>query len=65
MAKVHDEITEELRESIAKQQMFFVATAPLAADQNVNCSPKGADSFRVLGPTRVGLYRIYGEWCAD
>ena len=32
MAKVHDEITEELRESIAKQQMFFVATAPLTAD---------------------------------
>ena len=30
--------------------MFFVATAPRALDGHVNVSPKGGDSFRVLGP---------------
>jgi hypothetical protein len=33
--------------------MFFVATAPLAGDGLVNCSPKGLDSFRVLGPRQI------------
>src|SRR6476469_10686545 len=28
--------------------MFFVATAPLAADGHVNVSPRGHDSFSVL-----------------
>ena len=33
--------------------MFFVATAPLAADGRVNLSPKGADSLRVIDPQTV------------
>ena len=33
--------------------MFFVATAPSALDGHVNVSPKGGDSFRVLGPLEV------------
>jgi predicted pyridoxine 5'-phosphate oxidase superfamily flavin-nucleotide-binding protein len=36
---------------IDAQQMFFVATA--ATNGNVNLSPKGMDSLRVLGPNRV------------
>jgi hypothetical protein len=34
--------------------LFFVATAPLAADGMLNCSPKGMDTFRILGPREVG-----------
>lgn len=53
MAKVFDCITDELQKFIAKQQMFFVATAPLSATGHVNVSPKGLDSLRILSPNRV------------
>jgi hypothetical protein len=33
--------------------VFFVATAPGALEGYVNVSPKGGDSFRVLGPLEV------------
>jgi hypothetical protein len=49
MAKVFDCIDEHLQRWIAAQQMFFVASAPLAADGHVNVSPKGPiDTLRVL-----------------
>lgn len=51
MAQFYDSITPELERFIARQHMFFVATA--AQDGRVNVSPKGLDSFRVLGPNRV------------
>ncbi len=51
MGKLYDRITPELVDFVAAQRMFFVATA--AADGRVNVSPKGLDSFRVLGPNRV------------
>jgi hypothetical protein len=55
------ELNDELRAFMADQQMFFVATAPLAADGHVNISPKGLDSFRVLGPNRVGYLDMPGS----
>lgn len=61
MAKLHDDIEDDLREWIGKQQMFFVATAPLSGDGHVNCSPKGTDSFRVLGPKQVGYLDYTGS----
>jgi hypothetical protein len=53
MAKTYASIDATLGEWIAKQPMFFVATAPLAADGHVNCSPKGGDTLRVLGHREV------------
>ena len=50
MGKVHEGIGPSLAEWISAQRMFFVATAPLAAHGLINCSPKGMDSFRILGP---------------
>ncbi len=41
--------------------MFFVASAPLAADGHVNVSPKGLDTFRVLGPERVTYLDLTGS----
>ncbi|MBE0689754.1 MAG: pyridoxamine 5'-phosphate oxidase family protein, partial [Anaerolineae bacterium] len=38
MAKFYDSINDELRTFIEAQQMFFVATAPLAAEGHVNLS---------------------------
>jgi len=43
------------------QKMFFVATAPLAANGHVNVSPKGLDSLRVLSPTRVAYLDLVGS----
>ena len=50
MGKDYQEIDERLAAWIGRQQMFFVATAPRADDGLVNCSPKGLDSLRILGP---------------
>ena len=50
MSKQHESITPEMSAWIAEQRTFFVATAPTALDGHVNVSPKGGDSFRVLGP---------------
>ena len=48
MAKFYDRITEAMREFIAQQHIYFVATAPLSAEGHVNMSPKGHESFRVV-----------------
>lgn len=61
MAKVFDSITNDLQRFIEAQQMFFVATAPLAADGHINLSPKGLDSFRVLSPNRVAYLDVTGS----
>ena len=50
MSARHENITPEISAWIRGQKIFFVATAPLAADGHINLSPKGSDSFRVLGP---------------
>jgi hypothetical protein len=62
MARVYDEITDHLRGWVARQSMFFVATAPLAGDGHVNVSPKGPiGSLRVLDPHRVAYLDIGGS----
>ncbi|HEV2147442.1 MAG TPA: pyridoxamine 5'-phosphate oxidase family protein [Longimicrobiaceae bacterium] len=61
MAKLFDEITPELRDFIARQPLFFVATAPLAEAGHVNLSPKGLDTFRVLGPRSVAYLDLTGS----
>src|SRR5207244_9389377 len=54
MAKVFDCIDERLEHWIAAQQMFFVATAPLASDGHVNVSAKvPIETLQVLGPPPV------------
>lgn len=61
MGKLYDEIDARLRRFIEEQQMFFVATAPLAADGHVNLSPKGLDTFAVLGPREVAYLDLTGS----
>jgi hypothetical protein len=49
VAKVYDGIDADMAAWIARQPLFFVATAPLAADGLVNLSPKGeTGTFRVV-----------------
>lgn len=53
MGKEFPEIDERIQRWIERQRMFFVATAPLAGDGHINCSPKGLDALRVLGPRQM------------
>lgn len=55
------EIDETLKKFIEAQPMFFVATAPLAAEGHLNLSPKGLDSFRILGPRQVAYLDLTGS----
>lgn len=61
MGKSYAELDDGLREFIGRQHVFFVATAPLASEGHVNLSPKGLDTFRVLGPTRVAYLDLTGS----
>lgn len=61
MGKLYEEITPQLAEWLERQHMFFVATAPLSRDGLVNCSPKGLDAFRVLGPRDVAYLDLVGS----
>jgi hypothetical protein len=61
MARTHDVLDDKLVEWIGKQPVFFVATAPSGSQGHVNLSPKGYDSFRVLGPTRVAYLDLTGS----
>lgn len=61
MAKVFDSITQELRNFIAQQHIFFVGSAPLSATGHINLSPKGLDSFRILSPHQVAYLDLTGS----
>ena len=59
MGKQYNELTEAHIRFIAEQKIFFVGTA--TADSRVNVSPKGMDSFRVLGPSRAIWLNLTGS----
>ncbi|EJF58546.1 hypothetical protein BD309DRAFT_929263 [Dichomitus squalens] len=62
MGKFYDEIPPELIPWLLKQELFWVATAPLSPEQHINVSPKGVrDSFHVLSPTRVWYQDLTGS----
>jgi hypothetical protein len=61
MGKLYGEIDERLRAFIEAQHLFFVATAPSGASGHVNLSPKGLDTFRILGPRQVGYLDYVGS----
>jgi hypothetical protein len=61
MGKQFEEITSELAEWLQEQRVFFVATAPLSADGLINCSPKGMDTFRIVGPRDVAYLDLTGS----
>ncbi len=61
MARVYDELDDRLSAFLRRQHVFFVATAPLAADGLVNLSPKGLDTFDILGARRVAYLDLTGS----
>ncbi|APW59497.1 pyridoxamine 5'-phosphate oxidase family protein [Paludisphaera borealis] len=61
MGKVYDEIDAGLEAFIGKQHLFFVGTAPNSLDGRLNISPKGLDTFRILGPKSVAYLDLVGS----
>lgn len=61
MARVHDQIDDRITEWVERQPVFFVATAPTTEEGHVNVSPKGLDTFRVLGPHQVAYLDLTGS----
>jgi hypothetical protein len=60
--KLHDGISDRLREFVEAQPMFFVATAPSGDAGHVNVSPKGmSGTFVVLGEHRVAYLDFHGS----
>ena len=58
MSDFDNHITPKNAAFIARQPVFFVATA--SADARINLSPKGMDSFRVLDDGHACAYLDYG-----
>ena len=61
MGNEYTEIDGQVQAWMERQHMFFVATAPLSSDGLINCSPKGLDSLRVLGPNELAYVDIGGS----
>ena len=61
MGKVFTEIERNIESWIKQQKIFFVATAPLATDGHINCSPKDANSFRVIDARTVAYQDLTGS----
>lgn len=55
-------LTEDIRDFVESQPVFFVASAALDGNGHVNCSPKGGSgTFRVLDETRVAYLDLVGS----
>ena len=60
MADFTDTLTDDHIAMIARQAVFFIATA--ASEGRINLSPKGlAETFRVLSPSRVAYLDLGGS----
>ncbi|WP_170381697.1 pyridoxamine 5'-phosphate oxidase family protein [Ruegeria atlantica] len=59
MSKKFPELDANQRKFIEEQHIFFVGTA--ASEGQVNISPKGMDSLRVLGPNRIVWMNLTGS----
>jgi hypothetical protein len=61
MGSIYHQLDDGLREFIAAQHIYFVASAPLSEHAHVNVSPKGLDSLRILGPREVAYLDLTGS----
>ena len=59
MSDFFDAISDQHRDFIDAQPVFFVATA--ASDGRINLSPKGYDALRILSPNRIAWLDLGGS----
>lgn len=60
MGRIYEILDPDLIGWIQRQHLFFAATAP-GEGGHVNCSPKGLDTLRILGPLTVAYLDITGS----
>jgi hypothetical protein len=60
MGRLYDSLDPSLVEWIERQHLFFTATAP-SSGGHVNCSPKGLDALRILGPLTLAYLDYTGS----
>ena len=61
MAQAFEKIPDEFARWFESQPVFFVTTAAADPDARINVSPRGLDTFRVLGPNRVAWLDLTGS----
>jgi hypothetical protein len=61
MGKVYEHLDETVAAFIERQHVFFVGTAPDDPAGHLNVSPKGLDTFRILGPSTVAYLDLTGS----
>ena len=61
MGKVYEQLDDALAGFIGRQHVFFVGTAPDSPEGHLNVSPKGLDTFRILGPKSVAYLDLTGS----
>jgi hypothetical protein len=61
MGKSYPAIEDSMKQFIEAQPVFFVSTAPLDAGGHINVSPKGLDTFRILGPRTAAYLDLTGS----
>jgi hypothetical protein len=61
MGTLLDSIDDALAAFIGRQHLFFVGSAPSGDYGHVNVSPKGLDTFRILGPHDVAYLDYTGS----
>jgi ribosomal protein S18 acetylase RimI-like enzyme len=61
MGKLYDGIDADLADFIGRQHVFFVGTTPTSPEGHLNLSPKGLDTFRILGPNSVAYLDLTGS----
>ena len=62
MGALHESIDERIRAFIARQPLYFVASAPNVPDGHVNVSPKGhPETFRVIDEHTVAYLDMTGS----
>ncbi len=59
MAEFFDHLNDRVKKFISEQHIFFVSTAP--DNGRINLSPKGMDSFRVLGDNKIAFLNLTGS----
>jgi predicted pyridoxine 5'-phosphate oxidase superfamily flavin-nucleotide-binding protein len=57
----YPEIDEALQEFIARQPLWFVATAALSGEGSVNVSPRGGDALSVIGARTIAWVDYTGS----
>jgi len=59
MGDLYKDLNQDLITFIQEQPLFFVGTAPLHG--NINVSPKGMDTFRVINNNQVAWLNLTGS----